>query len=309
MSKFTESVGMIWNRHGSKIMTGLGLAGSAVALGIVAYKSITKAPKIIEETKKDLEEIRAKEVTEEYTEKQKGKEIAKTYIRGGMAFAKLYGVAFIIEAASIGLIVGSDVKDCKRNAYITSSLVAAEKTIDTIKNNTIERFGEDVYYELEHGIRKQEITEEEEDPETGKKKKVKKTVEVADPNKSGRYTKYFTKSNPYWDEVSGYDHKMNDDYLEMFFKANESTLTTRLRAKKNSIKDPYITRNDAAELFGFERESSGYVPCWKYDEKNGITCVDISWRKVHIKNEDNKFEEAYAIDFRPSHNSQTGELL
>ena len=36
--------------------------------------------------------------------------------------------------------------------------------------------------------------------EKGKEKKVKKSIEVADPNASG-YVKYFTRSNPYWEEL------------------------------------------------------------------------------------------------------------
>lgn len=305
---FVGTLQDVWTKHGSKIMTGVGITGSVAALVMVAYKSATKAPKIVKEVKNDLEEIRAREITDEYTEKDKGKEIAKTYIRGGMAMAKLYGVAFILEVTSIGLIVGSDVKDCRKNAYLSSSLIAAEKTIDTIKNNTIDRFGEDVYYELEHGIKKQEVQIEEED-ENGKKKKVKKTVEVADPNHSASHVKYFTKSNPYWDEISGYEGIPNDSYLNTFFGARISALSTRLSAKRNSLKDPFVTSNDALVEFGFEREKEGYGEGWKYDPDRGITCVDISWKKVHIKNEDNQFEEAYAITLHPTHNTMSGELL
>ena len=302
-------VGQIWTKNGSKIMTGAGVVGSLVAMGLVVYKSVTKAPKIVEQAKEELEEVRDREVTEEYTQKDKGKDTAKVYLRAGMAFAKLYGVAFIIEVTSIGLIVGSDVKDYKRNVYLSSSLMAAEKTIDTIKTNTIDRFGEDVYYELEHGIKKQEITEEEVNPETGKTKQVKKTIEVADPNHSASTTKYFTKTNPYWDELTGEGGKMNEAYLENFFSARLGELTDKLRAKKDSIKDPNVTQNDAFEAYGFPRENHAYGNCWIYDEKHGVTVVDIFWHKVHIRNEDMEFEEAYAIDFHPTHNTFTGELL
>jgi hypothetical protein len=295
---FISKSGASLRQYSPEILAGVGIIGSITAI-VLACKATMKAPAVVEDTKKSLDEVRNKEITPEFTEKDKGKETFKIYLKTGMAFAKLYGPAVTLEILSLGCVLGSNDIYRKRNAQLTSTLIAANEGFKRYRNNVVERFGEEVDYELEHGIRKQEIVREEEDPETGKKKKVKEIIDVADPNKSGCYTKYFTRSNPYWDELAGSRGEPNDLYLENFFSMRETELTTSLSAKRHKLKDPYIILNDAFENYGFEREDYGYEPNWKYDPKKGCTCVDISWRKAYIKNEDNEYEQVYAIDFRP----------
>ena len=281
-------------KYSPEILAGVGIIGSVTAI-VLACKATMKAPKVIEDHKKRIEHVH-KHVEDE---KKQGKAVLKEYAKTGMAFAKLYGPAVTLEILSLGCILGSNDIYRKRNAQLTSTLIAANEGFKRYRDNVVERFGEDVDYELEHGIRKQEIVKEETDPETGKKKKVKEIIDVADPNKTGCYTKYFTRSNPYWDEISGSRGEPNDLYLQNFFGMRETELSTSLSAKRHKMKDPYIILNDAFEAFGFEREDYGYEPCWKYDPKKGCTCVDISWKKVYIKNEDNQYEDVYAVDFRP----------
>lgn len=305
--KVISKAGVTLKKHSPEILAGAGIIGSVAAI-ILACKATTKAPKVIEDTKKELEEIHEKEITEDYTEKDRGKEVAKVYLHTSMEFVKLYGLAFALEVASMGSFLKAIGVLKKDNVQMAGTIATLTEGARRYRQNVIERFGEDVDYELEHGIRKQEIQTEETDPETGKTKKVKKQIEVADPNRTGAWTKYFTRTNPYWDENSD-NGRMNDDYLEMFFKMRLSELNTRLIAKRNSLKDPFVTVNDAFEAYGFERESGAYTPSWKYDQDNGISQVDINWHKVFVKDEDGKFEEVYAIDFYPTHNSKNGELL
>lgn len=312
MNELVSKLGQNIKKNSPTILAVVGVIGTITGV-VLACKATTKAPEIVEDHKKRIDEIKnGKEVeggNKALTpEEDKGKEIFKCYAKTGMAFAKLYGPAVTLITLSIGSMIGSNIILRKRNAALTSTLLGVNQAFNKYRRNVVERFGEDLDYELEHGIKKMEIEDQEEDPETGKKKKVKKQLDVADISNEGIYTKYFTRHNPYWDELEG-SGGMNEDYLRMFFNGRISELNSMLRSKRFGVKDKFVLLNDGYEKFGFERDQAGLAPCWIYDENANNGSVDIQYKKVHLRDEYGHFEEAFAVTFRPTHNAFTGELL
>ena len=147
----------------------------------------------------------------------------------------------------------------------------------------MERFGEDVDHQLRYNFKATEVEETVID-EKGKEKKVKKTIEVADPNAS-EYVKYFTKSNPYWEN--------NPEYVEMFLRSQQNYANDKLKATG------HLTLNDVYDMLGFHDSKAGMVVGWIYDldHPNGDNYVEFDVKKVHLPDEQGGYEEAYAIDF------------
>ena len=138
-------------------------------------------------------------------------------------------------------------------------------------------------HQLRYNIKAEEIEETVTD-EKGKEKKVKKSIEVADPNASG-YVKYFTRSNPYWEEDSS--------YVEMFLRSQQNYANDKLKATG------HLTLNDVYDMLGFHDSKAGMVVGWIYDlnHPNGDNYVEFDVKKVKLPNEQGGYEEAYAIDF------------
>lgn len=302
MNELIVKAGGFLKKHSPEILAGIGVVGTIAGV-IFACKATTKAPAVIEDHNERLDEAHKEE-----DQKERGKKVIKTYMVTGMEFAKLYGPSVTLITLSLGCLLKPIDILKKENAAITSTLVGVNGAFKKYRDNVIDRFGEEVDYELEHGIKRMEITEEETDPETGKKHKVKKNIDIVDPSNEGIYVKYFTRKNDWWDQVSD-NGRLNDDYIQMLFNGWISKLNADLHAKRHAMKDKFVLTNDAYALFGFERDTSGLAPCWIYDDEANGGKVLIDYKKVHIKNEDNQFEEAYAITFRPTHNAFTGDRL
>ena len=166
---------------------------------------------------------------------------------------------------------------------ISAALAAATQDFKDYRNRVIERFGKEVDHQLRYNIKAEEIEETVTD-EKGKEKKVKKSIEVADPNASG-YAKYFTRSNPYWEEDSS--------YVEMFLRSQQNYANDKLKATG------HLTLNDVYDMLGFHDSKAGMVVGWIYDldHPNGDNYVEFDVKKVNLPNEQGGYEEAYAIDF------------
>ena len=166
---------------------------------------------------------------------------------------------------------------------ISAALAAATQNFKDYRNCVIERFGKEVDYQLRYNIKAEEIEETVTD-EKGKEKKVKKSIEVADLNASG-YVKYFTRSNPYWEEDSS--------YVEMFLRSQQNYANDKLKATG------HLTLNDVYDMLGFHDSKAGMVVGWIYDldHPNGDNYVEFDVKKVNLPNEQGGYEEAYAIDF------------
>lgn len=166
---------------------------------------------------------------------------------------------------------------------ISAALAAATHDFKDYRNRVIERFGKEVDHQLRYNIKAEEIEETVTD-EKGREKKVKKTIEVADPNVS-EYVKYFTRSNPYWEN--------NPEYVEMFLRAQQNYANDKLKATG------HLTLNDVYDMLGFHDSKAGMVVGWIYDpdHPNGDNYVEFDVKKVHLPDEQGGYEEAYAIDF------------
>ena len=281
-----NKIGFGLKKRSPEILVAVGVVGTVVS-AVMACKATTKINTILDETKEQLDKIHEyagnPDVAEKYNAEDAKKDTAIVYAQAGVKLAKLYAPAVGLGILSISSILASNNILRKRNMAISAALAAATQDFKDYRNRVIERFGKEVDHQLRYNIKAEEIEETVTD-EKGKEKKVKKSIEVADPNASG-YVKYFTRSNPYWEEDSS--------YVEMFLRSQQNFANDKLKATG------HLTLNDVYDMLGFHDSKAGMVVGWIYDldHPNGDNYVEFDVKKVNLPNEQGGYEEAYAIDF------------
>ncbi len=292
MEKVSGSIhkmGFELKKHSPEILIAVGVVGT-VASAVMACKATTKLSDILEESKEQLDEIHAapqkEELKDKYDEEMMTKDVALVYFQTGVKIAKLYAPAVVLGTLSLTSVVASNNILRKRNVALAAAFTAVDQGFKEYRGRVVERFGEEVDYELTHNITKKEIEETVID-EKGKEKTVKKTIDVANPG-SNEFVKYFTRSNPYWDEC--------EDYIEMFFRSQQNYANDRLRTEKR------LVLNDVLDSLGMQKTKAGMVVGWVYtdnpaDNEEGDNFVEFHVRKVYLPNSNGVEELAYAIEF------------
>ena len=281
-----NKIGFGLKKRSPEILVAVGVVGTVVS-AVMACKATTKINTILDETKEQLGKIHEyagnPDAAEKYNAEDAKKDTAIVYAQTGVKLAKLYAPAVGLGILSISSILASNNILRKRNMAISAALAAATQDFKDYRNRVIERFGKEVDHQLRYNIKAEEIEETVTD-EKGKEKKVKKSIEVADLNASG-YVKYFTRSNPYWEEDSS--------YVEMFLRSQQNYANDKLKATG------HLTLNDVYDMLGFHDSKAGMVVGWIYDldHPNGDNYVEFDVKKVNLPNEQGGYEEAYAIDF------------
>lgn len=281
-----NKIGFGLKKRSPEILVAVGVLGTVVS-AVMACKATTKINTILDETKEQLDGIHEyagnPDVAEKYNMEDAKKDTAIVYVQAGVKLAKLYAPAVGLGILSISSILASNNILRKRNAALAAAYAVVDRSFKEYRNRVVERFGKEVDHQLRYNIKATEVEETITD-EKGKEKKVKKNVEVADPNASG-YVKYFTRSNPYWEDDSS--------YVEMFLRAQQNYANDKLKA------DKHLTLNAVYDMLGFKENKAGMVVGWIYDldHPNGDNYVEFDLKKVLLPNEQGEYEEAYAIDF------------
>lgn len=283
--------GLRIKKHSPEILVVAGVVGMVTST-VMACKATTKAGAIMEETKEQLDQIKkVREIKPEevYSVDDMKKDLAIVYVQTGVKLAKLYLPAILVGGVSIASILGSHNILRKRNAALGAAYAAIDQSFKEYRNRVVERFGESVDRELKYNIKAKKIEETVTDPETGKEKKVKKTVEVVDPELGcSQYARFFD---------SGSKAYSNDPETNLFFlRAEQNYANERLRSRG------YVTLNEIYERLDIPRTKAGQIVGWVYDEKNpnGDNYIDFGIYDIYKeKNRDfvNGYEPVILLDF------------
>ena len=268
-------------KHSPEILVVAGIAGTVVS-AVLACKATTKVAEILDETKGTLDTIHEGMETgaingQEYTTEDGKKDTVVVYAQTGVKLAKLYGPAIILGTLSITSILASNNILRKRNV----AYAAIDKSFKEYRGRVIERFGEQVDTELKYGIKAKKFEEIEVDPETGKEKKVKKTVMVADPNLQSDYAVYF--------DSKSRNYETNPDYNRMFLKAQQAFANDKLQTRG------HLFLNEVLDDLDLPRTPAGQIVGWTKDGPDGY--VNFRIVEVERETEDGRHEPALLLDF------------
>lgn len=272
-------------KHSPEILVVAGIAGTVVS-AVLACKATTKVAEILDETKGTLDTIHEGMETgaingQEYTTEDGKKDTVVVYAQTGMKLAKLYGPAIILGTLSITSILASNNILRKRNVALGAAYAAIDKSFKEYRGRVIERFGEQVDTELKYGIKAKKFEEIEVDPETGKEKKVKKTVMVADPNLQSDYAVYF--------DSKSRNYETNPDYNRMFLKAQQAFANDKLQTRG------HLFLNEVLDDLDLPRTPAGQIVGWTKDGPDGY--VNFRIIEVERETEDGRHEPALLLDF------------
>ena len=281
----TSKAVMKLKKHSPEILVVAGIAGTVVS-AVLACKATTKVAEILDETKGTLDTIHEGMETgaingQEYTNEDGKKDTVVVYAQTGMKLAKLYGPAIILGTLSVTSILASTNILRKRNVALGAAYAAIDKSFKEYRGRVIERFGEQVDTELKYGIKAKKFEEIEVDPETGKEKKVKKTVMVADPNLQSDYAVYF--------DSKSRNYETNPDYNRMFLKAQQAFANDKLQTRG------HLFLNEVLDDLDLPRTPAGQIVGWTKDGPDGY--VNFRIVEVERETEDGRHEPALLLDF------------
>lgn len=281
----TSKAVMKLKKHSPEILVVAGIAGTVVS-AVLACKATTKVAEILDETKGTLDTIHEGMETgaingQEYTTDDGKKDTVVVYAQTGMKLAKLYGPAIILGTLSITSILASHNILRKRNVALGAAYAAIDKSFKEYRGRVIECFGDQVDTELKYGIKAKKFEEIEVDPETGKEKKVKKTVMVADPNLQSDYAVYF--------DSKSRNYETNPDYNRMFLKAQQAFANDKLQTRG------HLFLNEVLDDLDLPRTPAGQIVGWTKDGPDGY--VNFRIVEVERETEDGRHEPALLLDF------------
>ena len=266
-TKAFHRVGFQIKKHSPEILLVTGITG-VVTSAVMACKATTKVDAIIEESKKSIDTIHegmeAGNICDvEYTEEDGKKDLAIVYIQTGVKFTKLYGPSVLLGLTSIGCILASNNIIHKRNVALSAAYTAIDRSFKGYRSRVIERFGENMDRELRYNIKTQEVKETVVDEETGKKKTVKSTVSVVDPNTYSDYARFFDEYCAGWTKDA--------EYNLMFLRQQQNYANELLKSRG------HLFLNEVYDMLGIDRTKAGNIVGWIYDEKHpfGDNFVDF----------------------------------
>lgn len=286
-------VGFKFKKHSPEILVGAGVVG-VVASAVMACKATTKLDDVLAETKDTVDKIHdATEHPEkipegkEYTVEDSKKDLTIVYTQAGVKLVKLYGPAVVLGTVSIAAIIGGHHILRKRNIALAAAYTAVDKGFKEYRGRVLERFGEEVDKELRYNIKAKEIEKTVTDA-NGKETVVKETVDVADPNLTSDYARFFDDGCTGWTK--------DPEFNLMFLKDQQRYANDLFKSKG------HLFLNEVYDMLGIPRTQAGQVVGWIYDEKNPIGDNFIDFGIYDIADERkrsfvNGYERTILLDF------------
>lgn len=283
-SKVTK-LGFKFKKHSPEIFIISGIVGG-IAAAVMACKATTKAGKVIDKAKDNLDMIHAAidghvPAKENYAEEESKKDITKVYVSTGLSLVKLYAPAVVLGGLSITAILYSNNILRKRNVALAAAYATVDSSFKDYRNRVIERFGDEVDKELKYNIKPLTVQEKTVD-ENGNEVITEKTVKVADPGEHNMYTRIFDESSCYWSKTP--------DYNQMFLIGRERYANDKLNAQG------YLFLNDVLEMLDLPKTKEGQMVGWVKDPKIGRDdYIDFG-----IFNANKKSNRAFINGYEPS---------
>lgn len=296
MNNFTRTFNKVvlsTKKHSPEILIVAGVVG-AVTSAVMACKATTKASKVIEQAKKDIDDIHDVANNPEkyevaYSEEDTKQDLTIVYAKTAVELVKLYAPSVALGALSLTAMISSNQILRKRNIALAGAYKAVDKAFKDYRGRVVERFGKELDQELRYNIKAKQI-EEKIVNEDGTESTVTKTVNVVDDNSvlGSQYSFFFDETSANWSK--------DPEYNKMFLMKQQSYFNDRLKRKG------HLFLNEVLDGLGIDRTRAGAVVGWRYDE-NDPDCdcfVDFGIMNVHREASRrfvNGYEKSVMLDF------------
>ena len=282
--------GLVVKKHSPEVLICVGVVG-VVTSTVMACKATTKASKIADDFHNGMDTIHKvanDDRITDYSEDDMKRDTTIIYTKTALEYAKIYGPAVAVGAASIGCIVWSHCILSKRNIALASAYATVSKGFKDYRGRVIERFGKDLDRELRYNLKAREVEEIVTD-ENGEEKVVTTTMDIPDGNPGlSMYSACFDETCMGWTR----DAEANKRFL----------LLQQAYANKKLQAQGYLFLNDVLEMLGIQKTKAGQIVGWIYNEEAPIGDNYVDFGIFNIACEPNRrfvngYEKSIWLDF------------
>jgi len=267
------STELFLRKHGPEILTGVGVVGFAATTYFVG-KAVLKAQEPIEEFRKGRQEISNKQVNEQYTEKDKAREMGQYAIIEGFKIARIFVPATALGAASVFSVVAAHGMMQRKQ----TALVAAYTALDAGFRAYRQRVQEELGVEKERELYRRPAMRAIDQVEEGEEAEYAVDREAARPSMYGRF---FDELNP--------NFQKTPEWNLQFLVSTQNWANDQLEAYG------FVFLNDVYVALGLERSQAGQVVGWKTKKLGGVDgYVDFG-----IYDESNEVNRAFINGYDP----------
>lgn len=235
---------LLAKKHSPVVMFGTGVVG-IVGTTVLACRATLKVENLLEDADKKKLQIKTL-VHDEYTEKDRNKDLRYHQIQTMVGVGKLYAPAVGLGIMSVSLLTGSHVVLSKRNVALTAAYKTLEEGFDKYRERIRDEYGEDKEREFYRGVQTMDVH----DTKNGKVETKKYINPGGGP--TSPYAVFFDEHNKNWTP--------KPEYNMLFLRAQQDYANDRLWAKG------HVFLNEILRDLGFEDTRAGAVTGWV---KNG----------------------------------------
>jgi len=285
-NKASRSV-LVAKKFSPEILVGVGIVG-LIGSTVMACNATLKVDAVLAVAKEKKDKIDKASATmnhDVYTEKDRQKDLVITYVQTGADFVKLYGPAVLLGSVSIACILGSYNIMRKRNIAVVAAYKVLKDGFDKYRERVVEDLGVDKDLEYRHGTKMETVEEVISDPETGKKKKLKKLVPTYDSNHVSQYARFFDESCPDWSKTP--------EYNLLFLKTKQNYANDLLHSRG------HVFLNEVYAELGMKHTQEGSVVGWvlSEDSDNFVDFGMFDVRRKAAREFVNGEERSILLDF------------
>lgn len=242
-------------KHSPEILMVSGIA-LGVTAAVLACKQTVKATEIVENARKDLNNVEEAKILAEngdvvYTEEDEANDRRQVAITLTAGMIKTYALPVALGVASITCILASNHILKKRNVALSAAYAALNTDFGNYRKRVIEKYGKEEDFMLKNGLTKKLVCNEVVDPETGEVKKEEKEVLVYEGDKLSQYAKIF-------DEIGSTQWTPNPDRNKAFLLMQQNFFNEKIKTRG------YIFLNEVYEALGMRPTKAGSVVGWVY---------------------------------------------
>ena len=258
-----------------ELLLGAGIVG-LVGSTVLACRATLKVDTVMDEAKSKLDMAKSLQ-HEDYSEKDRSRDISLIYFQSGVKTVRLYLPAVIVGGLSIYALTSSHRILTRRNMALTAAYGALERGFNEYRARVVDKYGEDEDRNLRYGTREVEI----EDPKTKKKKTVTR-VGLEDPS---IYARFFDPYSSSWNK--------EPEYNMIFLKCQQNYANDMLRARG------HIFLNEVYAMLGIPHSKAGAVVGWILSPKgdNFVNFGVFDEKNDRARDFVNGVEGAILLDF------------
>lgn len=251
IGKQTEAIKL----NSPQILTGVGVA-AVLTSGVLLVRKTLKVQPLVEDHQERVDDIRETPITPDYSEKDRGRDLAKTYAKSVGTFSMHYAPAVTVGLGGLACLLAANGILKQRNVALAAAYQTLQKGVEQYRKRVAEHIGAEAEEDAWKGIKREEVI----DAETGEKR-----VRIThDPNGISPYARFFDELNPNWTETP--------EYNLIFLRNKQSLFNDLLQARgcvflNDVYKELGLPQTQAGQRVGWDlsHDSDGYIDFGMYD--------------------------------------------